>query len=395
MKSSINKITYILVMMLMACGQPKTNTYDVLQTDDLLYDVAHLFAHCYDGNELVQLHLYNSFCHRYYLLDGGPDALTITRGNKKNDYKLRFYKNSSNGPSFSLYNENEDKCGIVTFCYNDDEPFGTITINKEKKIRFDSDLFINVYEDLIPWDDNEAAIQLIDALNNPFRAYQDWPIDVKNLSLLLHRNLEFGKQVDFTPLNDDFDIIKSPDGFLTSFLINYTAGGNGAGAYFQRTILQYWSEGVNHVIEDFDDWISEDGRLLGYNFPNLIRHNILASGLGDDIIYFFEYTYYDQMPVLFDDNEHEKEYINLLGAFRIIDGSIVPVKIIKSKNALLSQVVVESDTEEARFKLDNKKGLLGVPLIETNDYQHHDKYLIYEWNSKTGLFEYNGKIDKM
>ena len=75
-------------MMLMACGQPKTNTYDVLQTDDLLYDVAHLFAHCYDGNELVQLHFYNSFCHNYYLLNGGPDALTIPRGNKKIDYNF-------------------------------------------------------------------------------------------------------------------------------------------------------------------------------------------------------------------------------------------------------------------------------------------------------------------
>ena len=63
--------------------------------------------------------------------------------------------------------------------------------------------------------------------------------------------------------------------------------------------------------------------------------------------------------------------------------------------SLLSSITVFSENGYALFKNDVKKGFLGIPLIESNDYQHHGKYIIYEWNSKTGLFEYNGKIDRM
>lgn len=382
-------------MVLMACGQSKTNKYIELKSDDLLYDIGHLFAHCYDGEELVQLHFYNTLSY-YYFPTGGPDALTITRGNKISEYELRLYKDSDDGPTFSILNEKNDKVGSVKFCYDgNDAPFGTISLNKKTKICFEPDIFINGYEELISRYDNEAAIKLISALSGAGRVDEDWPIDAKNLSLFLHTYLDYGEKVDYTSLNDGWYIMKSPDGSLTSFLLFYYIGGNGAGSFYQRTILQYWSEGINHVIEDFDNWVSEDGILHGYNFPYLIDQNIMSSGSGDEIIYFFEYTFCDQKPMSFDDNSYSKEYISILGAFRIIDGSIIPVKIIKSKNALLSQIVVESDTKESHFKLDNKKGLLGVPLIETNDYQHHGKYIIYEWNSKTGLFEYNGKIDKL
>lgn len=400
----IAKIALLLTTLavLASCGHSHGNrraekTLE-LEPGDFLYDNAHIYAQGYDGDDLVELHLFNDSYGYYYAPYGGPDAITITRGNQSEDYSLSLKSIGVKDETYEItYQILDDKKDKGTVCFRAewyDGQYGVIVLkNKKKEVIFPHTMLINGNEELIPREDASSAIKLITALNSVERVSEDWPIAVKNLDLFLHRDLEYGEKTDFTPLNEFWEIVKSSDGRLTSFLIDYYMGGNGAGAFNQRQILQFWSDGANHVIEDFDRWIWE-AQTYGYNFPYLYSHRIHSWGKGTDAIYFFEYSFIDDKPMTFDDGEHAKEYISILGAFRIVNGSIVPVKVIKTKSSTLNMVIVES-SKEANYKLDTTNGVLGVPLIETDDYQHHGKYILYEWNPKSQLFEYNGRKERL
>ena len=385
----------VVVLSLSGCGRSKAP--ETLAPGDPLYDMVHIFAHGYDGDELVELHLYDELS--YYHLGGGPDAITVLRGNKCENYTLRLdfngVKDDSVVSEYRLLDEKRKKVGTLVFRGEyDDYVSGVIELKtKQKEVECHHPLFINSYERLIPWGDETAALQLIAALNCVERVSEDWPVAAKNLDLFLHRDLEHGKKTDFSSLDDSWDVVHSPDGRLSSFLIDYYMGGNGAGSYGQREILQYWSEGVNHVIEDFDSWVDWEN-MPEYNIPYLCSHEIHSWGEGDDTLYFVEYLYQDQIPKFLVEEEHVKEWISVLGAFRIVDGSIVPVEAIKTRDSSLSKVVVESENETS-FKWDTARGVLGVPLIETDDYLHHGKYLLYEWNPKSKMFEYNGRTERL
>lgn len=381
-----------------SCGNGQAPKKPELEPGDYLYDIAHLYAQGYAGDELVELHLFND-SQGSYAPYGGPDAITIQRRNKREKYTLRMESADSNDNTYTttyrILDKNQNGNRTVSIVrYRHDGQFSTVILKTEsEEIPLEHTLLINGDEELIPRDDAAAALKLIDALNSVDRISEDWPIAAKNLDLFLHRNLEDGQTPDFTPFNEFWEIVESPDGRLTSFLINYYIGGNGAGTINQREILQYWSEGTNHVLEDFDSWI-RDSDLNHYNFPYLIKRRILSWGQGDDTIYFFEYAFDDQKPMPFEDGEHFKEHISILGAFKIVNGGIVPVEALKTKNATLNRVVVESEAE-CRFKLDTRQGILGVPLIEADDYKHHGAYILYEWNPASRLFEYNGRKERM
>lgn len=399
----IFKTTFLIALcaLFTCCGQSHSHQLaeKALELDpgDFLYDNSHIYAQGYDGDDLVELHLFND-SHGYYAPNGGPDAITIMRGNINEDYTLRLesvgVKDDAYDVTYQILDDGEDK---GTVCFRGEwyeGQYGTIVLkNNKREVVFPYTMLIDGNEELIPREDASAAIRLIAALNSVDRISEDWPIAAKNLDLFLHRDLEYGKIFDFTPLNEFWEIVKSSDGRLTSFLIDYYMGGNGAGSFNQRQILQFWSDGANHVIEDFDRWIWE-AQTRGYNFPYLYSHRIHSWGKGADSIYFFEYSFIDDKPMPFDDGEHAKEYISILGAFRIVNGSIVPVKVIKTKSSTLNMVIVES-SKEANYKLDTTNGVLGVPLIETDDYQHHGKYILYEWNPKSQLFEYNGRKERL
>ena len=383
----------LVVLSLSGCGCSKDPVE--LVPGDYLYDMEHVFAHGYDGDELVELHLYDELT--YYHLGGGPDALTVLRGNKSENYTLKLEFNGVKDDlavyEYALLDEKKNKVGTLVFRGDYyDYMFGVFELKtKRKEVKCHYPLFINSYEKLIPQGNETAALQLISALNCVDRVSEDWPVAAKNLDLFLHRDLK--PETDLTSLDRSLDIAHSPDGRLTSFFIRYYAGGNGPGSIEQREILQYWSEGNNHVIEDFDRWAEwENGS--EYNSPYLSNHRMLSWGEGDDTLYFIEYSYQDQIPMVFDDGEHAKKWITVLGAFRIVDGSIVPVEAIKTRNSSMSKVIVESENETG-FKLDAAQGVLGVPLIEKDDYHHHGKYLLYEWNPKSKMFEYNGRTERL
>lgn len=395
-------IITVIFLIIIGCGKKHNNN---LYQYDYTYDNAHTFAQCYDDkNVLVEIHLFNSWAELYSSTNDGPDSITITRGNERRTYYLEL----------SSIDKNDERYNGVNITYNivkeDESKLGTITLQKEQdrdqidyivldigsKIEFEHIMCLNGSESLLSRKENDQiAVQLITALAHYGRLTDDWPLADKNLALLLHSIWKYNERVDLSPIKDYWDIEKSEDGMITSILGDYYGGGNGFGSYWQREILQYWADKKNHVIEDFDRWIWED-ESNECNFPYVYDRKIIPWKLGNETIYLFQYYYYDEMPRVFDGTDSFlKEHMSVLGAFKIINGSLTPAKIFKTKNDLLSSITVFSENGYALFKNDVKKGFLGIPLIESNDYQHHGKYIIYEWNSKTGLFEYNGKIDRM
>lgn len=90
----IAKIALLLTTLavLASCGHSHGNrraekTLE-LEPGDFLYDNAHIYAQGYDGDDLVELHLFNDSYGYYYAPYGGPDAITITRGNQSENYSL-------------------------------------------------------------------------------------------------------------------------------------------------------------------------------------------------------------------------------------------------------------------------------------------------------------------
>lgn len=390
-------------LIIIGCGKKQSNNF--LRQYDYSYDNAHTFAQCYDDkNELVEIHLFNSWADHYESTYDGLDSIIITRGNDRKTYYLEFYS----------IEKNEERYDGVNMTYNivkeDESILGTITVQRDhysdqidyivldigNKIEFEHIMCLNGSESLLLRKGNDQiAVQLITALAHYGRLTDDWPVADKNLALLLHSIWDYKERVDLSPIKDYWNIVKSEDGMITSILGDYYGGGNGFGSYWQREILQYWSDNKNHVIEDFDRWIWEE-ESNECNFPFVYERSIIPWNFGDEKIYLFEYYYYDEIPRNFNETDSFfKERMSVLGAFKFINGCLTPVKIFKTKNDLLSSITVFSENGYAMFKNDVKKGILGIPLIDSNDYQHHGKYIIYEWNSKTGLFEYNGKIDKL
>ena len=304
------------------------------------YDFAHLFGQCCDGSDLVRVDIgcrndsgYNPTI--YDDLDEKLERMTLTRGGSSKEYGLKFSKTRKrDGSILDEY--------IITDAV-DDSPVGTLDVTKDS-----------------------LCVRIGTGMQLAF-----CPV------IVLDSSAQTVAQVS-----------QSSDGVVQSFLIVSETGGSGSEAWSQSNIVQYRSAGVNHFIYDFDEWNSH---LMKGNFLHLYDVEIADWKDGNRTIYLFNNKYFDSHPMSFPGGADQATF-STIGAFRIVDGSLVPAEIFKTRNGTLNSIVVACASEEAPgFKVDKAKGVLGVPLIETDDYLFHGKYLVYDWNPDTGMFEYNGK----
>ena len=416
MKTKTHLALHLAIILILVSGCNCKNAQIVLQRGDFLYENAHVFAEAYDEDILTQIHLYNELAGGYKEM-GGPNLMNITRGNEIQTYYLHVQKTK-------MVEEDHAKCQEIIYTYSKEEngkTLGTVSLRsdslldtpesirlKPKKgheITFGTPISLHRHEVIGEIDnymtiDNETEIKLVSALVFEPTVYDRWSLADKNLMLFLHK-CEDPSEVDFSPLKDNWDMAVSPDGAIRTFVSWYYDGGNGLGSHWPVDILYYRSERTNHVISSFYDWaISEDGddiNLVTGNFPFINGHSIKTFGKGEKTIYLFELTFEDPRPMPFveDDTKHYKDYYSIVGAFKIVDGSLIPTKVFKTKTETLDKICVAAAEDIPRFVINESKGVLGVPLIEAGDYEFHGKYLVYEWNSKSGMFEYNDKKEKL
>ena len=405
---NLSVVLFAAAVALMAgCGQ-KSDQKE-LGPGDFLYDNAHIFAHTYVDDVFVQVHL----CGLYEWGEegfGGPREMEVIRGNEREHYYLRLKKISRREEQYYLY---EDVVYNLFLEENATESVGTVAIScipsecmlkrvelkirKAASVELENVFAVNNGELVDSYTPSPDApnnnVRLFECLRGELQPYDDWAQSDKLLMLFLFEN-EDPTKVDFSPM-ESWTITDSPDRAIRSFCSSYYSGGNGHGSVWEMNILYYRSGGVNHVVRDFDHWILELEDCDG-NFPYLSDSKIWTWGKGEDTIYFFEDHYNDEVPQPFLENERFfRNEMAFLGAFRIVNGSLIPANVLKTKNDVLSKVLVCSDGPAADYKLDRKKGLLGVPLVEKDDYAFHGRYLIYEWNPQSGMFEYDGRKEKM
>ena len=394
----------------MAAGCKQKSTRQELEFEDFLYDNIHVFAHTYADDVFVQIHLY-SIDEWGVRSMGGPREMEVIRGNDKEHYYLRLKKTSWREEGYDKYEDVVYNLYLEEYA---DESEGTVLLscipyeNKVERVELKLRKAAPVeLENAFTLDNTELVesyTSFSDAPNTNVRLFEclrggrqpdgDWAQSDKLLMLFLFEN-ENPMKVDFSPM-ESWTIVDSPDGAIRSFWSSYYAGGNGFGSIWEMNILYYRSGDVNHVVREFDKWVCDEDGVLHGNFPYREDQKIWTWGTGENTVYFFENHYVDAIPIQFlDSQKYYRNEMALLGAFRIVNGSLIPAKVLKTKNDVLNKVAVYSDGPAANYKLDRRKGLLGVPLIEKDDYSFHGKYLIYEWNPRSGMFEYNGRKEKM
>ena len=397
----------ILIVFVSGCKHKASSLS--LSYGDPLGETAHIFSETYIGDVLVQIHLYSIWV-AAMKETGGPDEMDVISGDKKEHYYIRpsvllHDKNTVTGVQYDVFPKEygSEKIGSVTvYTYEDSKGPYCIVLNllKFKNIQFDNIVDMHRYEVVNAIDryaiESEDEINLIACLSDAYTFNGSWSLSDKTLIHFLYVS-EDPTTVDFTPLQDDWLLAASPDGLIRTFRSWYYQGGNGWGSTWQQDFLYYRSGETNHIIQNFYDWSYGDEMVHG-NFPTMDDSTIKIWGKGESKIYLFEATFYDPLPEPYNDddaNGPSREFFTTLGAFRIVDGSLTPAAILKTKKQTLDKVCVTATNENPHFYINESKGILGVPLVETGDYAFHGKYLVYEWNTKTGMFEFSGKKEKL
>ncbi len=401
------KTGHFLITILLLFSGCRNSTELSLSFGDPLSETAHIFTETYDGDVLVQIHLYSVFVAAMKEI-GGPDEMEVIRGNDKEHYFIRpvdlLYENKIViGVKFGVFHEEYGgkQIGTVTvYTYTDSHEPSSLLLNLKghSDLQFDNLVDMHRYEVVNAIDRYEiepkSEIELIACLSDAYTFNGSWSLADKTLIHFLHI-AEDPTIEDYTPLQEDWQMDVSPDGIIRTFRSWYYQGGNGWGSSWQKDFIYYRSGEINHIIQGFYDWAYGDEMVHG-NFPYMDETNIKTWGRGDDKIYLFEATFFDPLPIPFgDEKEPCKEFFTTLGAFRIVDGSLTPVSFMKTKKQTFDKVCVIAANENPRFYVNEGKGILGVPLVETGDYAFRGKYLVYEWNPKSGMFEYTGKKEKL
>lgn len=411
MNTKANLAIFLAIILILASGCKSKIVQNGLRHGDFLYENAHVFACTYDEDILIQIHLYNEFAGFYKEL-GGPNRMDVTRGNDTQRYYLYVQKTK-------MVEDGHQERQIITYTYSleeDGKTLGTVSLRSDmlldtpesirlspKKghdITFGTPISLHRHEVIGDIDyhgiikiDNEAEIKLISTLVSYYHFYDNYSLADKNLMLFLHK-CEDPTEVDFSPLKYNWDMAVSQDGAIRTFVSIYYSDGNGLGSYWPVGILFYRSEDTNHIIDNCYDWAFN---LVDGVFPRGIEQSIKTWNKSEKTIYLIGLTIEDYEPWTIVDDNRERciGYYSIIGAFKIIDGSLIPAKVFKTKTQTLDKICVAAASNIPYFVVNESKGIFGVPLIETGDYEFHGQYLVYEWNPKSGMFEYNGRKDRI
>lgn len=376
-----------------------------LKPGDVLYGNAHLFANTHDGDALVQLHLFNLDA-RSYGDRRGPLEMNVLRGNDSAHYYLKLAKiikdkkldNAVNVfsilPDESASSAPVGEVSVFTNCYFGDIDSLQLCLDDTELsfVHFPISLSCDetLLEDMRRYEcDSDKEIRLIASLYNEFQGRSEWSIADKNLVLFLHLH-ENPSAVDYAPMEKDWHVTASADRNIISFWSLYYGGGNGRGSTWPVNLLYYKSEGVGHVATSFEEW-AFDSEIESLNLYYPAERRIISWGEGHNKLYLFDFVYYDEYYI---------QRTDMLAAFWMVDGNLIPAEVIKPRGAAVSKISFtisncSEDTPVPRYKVDESRGILGVPLIDSNDDSFHDKYLIYNWNARTCQFEYNGRIEQL
>ena len=403
-------LTVLIIALFSGCG--KKDVRDQIKPGSYIYGKAHIFAETSDDEDFAQVHLYNNTAAQfknYY----GPEIVTIARGKEKDtlylDLQKIVYKKRKEVATYNLsstYFGKHDSVGKLTISYDDYSYETSISIKVKNKYKLETSPVFTIGAPEVLIVDNQYRfeqyqkhnLKLIGSLYTDLE-YDGRAASDENLMLFLYLCKDATK-VDFSQI-EEWESLASPDGLVHTFRVWYSNGGNGDGSYYPVEIMHYQHDGINHVKDGYADFIfDEDDDSLG-NF-NYIEKEIIYSWDQDkdnDTIYLIEQLFYDSHPKCFDENcKFLKNTYSVLIAFKFDNGRLKPAKVFKAKNELLNHIVVptvDSVDDAPHYRILNAQGKLGVPLIESSDYCFHGKYLIYEWNPKSGLFEYNGKKERL
>ena len=197
---------------------------------------------------------------------------------------------------------------------------------------------------------------------------------IKNINLVQFNDVDM-------PANTYY--AASPDGQMQ--LYNHLAytGGNVFGSVVNNIVLAYNNNGQTCLLYDFSypyyqNVIGDTGQYM--NFGLFYDFRIHCTYVGKTTYYFIESNPIDESPTPIGHNDEEcydsdrphANYWDIIAAYKIERGKLVPSPIMSGKSTLL--IVADSVTQPMNFSIIPDENVLCVPHVEGPQYIFNGKY---------------------